>query len=179
MIQLHENLLGHPKMRVSPFSSKGVMGSIHKEKDFFGRSSLIRSLTSSQIMLIPALPFGDLGCLKINIKKRNVTMGFYMKRVSRVKADHREEIVFFWCSFDRVKLSEILRKKNLKSVTFGIEEGNLCRGFMSCIQRLQSNVIKVERFLHNVRTLKISPFLSNTNKFNLFRIFFPRKRRAA
>ena len=47
-----------------------------------------------------------------------------MKRWNRVKADHREESNFFRRSFDRVKLFEILRKKNLKSVTFGIEAGN-------------------------------------------------------
>jgi len=71
-------------------------------------------------------------------------MGFYMKRWKHVKADHREESFFFSCSFDRVKLFEILRKKNLKSVTFGIEAGNHIPGFMPFIQRLQSNVLKVE-----------------------------------
>ena len=71
-------------------------------------------------------------------------MGFYMKKGNHVKADHREEEFFFWCSFDRVKLSEILRKNNLKSVTFGIEAGNHIPGFLSFIQRLQSNVLEVE-----------------------------------
>jgi hypothetical protein len=77
-------------------------------------------------------------------RKSETFNGLLHERREAVKADHREEIFLGGWSFDRLKLSEILRKNNLKSVTFGIEAGNHIPGFMSFIQRLQSNVLEVE-----------------------------------